>query len=69
MTTIYDIINGVKIIIILGLTVRIVYCAVRLQYEQQEAEIYKKRIKNTLVIGVIVMVISGVQTLLEGYFK
>ena len=54
-------------IISAGLVMRVIFCAVRLAYEEEEAGRYKKRIKNSLIILVIAQLIFPLKELLITY--
>lgn len=69
METINSIILAFQAIIAIGLGLRIVYCCVKMQTNPNELEDYKQRIKNTIQIGIVVAIISGLKILLESYYK
>lgn len=54
-------------IISAGLVMRVIFCAVRLTHEEEEAGRYKKRIKNSLIILVIAQLIFPLKELLITY--
>lgn len=66
-----DTINSLSVcmqaIISAGLVMRVIFCAVRLTHEEEEAGRYKKRIKNSLIILVIAQLIFPLKELLITY--
>lgn len=66
-----DTINSLSVcmqaIISAGLVMRVLFCAVRLTHEEEEAGRYKKRIKNSLIILVIAQLIFPLKELLITY--
>ncbi len=66
-----DTINSLSVcmqaIISAGLVMRVIFCAMRLTHEEEEAGRYKKRIKNSLIILVIAQLIFPLKELLITY--
>lgn len=66
-----DTINSLSVcmqaIISAGLVMRVIFCAVRLTHEEEEAGRCKKRIKNSLIILVIAQLIFPLKELLITY--
>lgn len=66
-----DTINSLSVcmqaIISAGLVMRVIFCAVQLTHEEEEAGRYKKRIKNSLIILVIAQLIFPLKELLITY--
>lgn len=66
-----DTINSLSVcmqaIISAGLVMRVIFCAVRLTHEEEEAGRYKNRIKNSLIILVIAQLIFPLKELLITY--
>ena len=66
-----DTINSLSVcmqaIISAGLVMRVIFCAVRLTHEEEEAGRYKKRIKDSLIILVIAQLIFPLKELLITY--
>lgn len=67
MYTINSLSVCMQAIISAGLVMRVIYCAVRLTHEEEEAGRYKKRIKNSLIILVIAQLIFPLKELLITY--
>ncbi|MGN1339841.1 MAG: mercury transporter [Oscillospiraceae bacterium] len=66
-----DTINSLSIcmqtLISAGLIMRIIFCAVRLTHEEEEASRYKKRIRNSAIMLVIAQLIFPLKELLVSY--
>lgn len=54
-------------IISAGLIMRVIFCAVRLTHEEDEAGRYKKRIKNSVIMLIIAQLIFPIKELLVTY--
>ena len=54
-------------IISAGLIMRVIFCAVRLTHEEDEASRYKKRIKNSVIMLIITQLIFPIKELLVTY--
>lgn len=50
-----------------GIIMRIIFCAVRLTHEDDEASRYKKRIKNSVIMLIIAQLIFPLKELLVYY--
>lgn len=57
-----------NVIIPLGVTFRVVICLVQIMYNEDEASVYKKRIKNILLFGILAEVILNIKNVIEYYF-
>lgn len=66
-----DTINALSIcmqgILSAGIVMRIIFCAVRLTHEEEEAGRYKKRIRNSVIILIITQLIFPLKELLINY--
>ena len=69
MDIINDLINVLRIAIIqAGVLLRVIFCLIKIMYSEDEASIYKKRIKNVILFGIIAEVILSIKSLIEFYF-
>lgn len=68
METINALCTSVQIIISAGLAMRIIYCAIKLTHEEDEAPRYKKRIRNSIVMVIIAQLIFPIKEMLVYYF-
>lgn len=55
-------------LVLLGIAVRVIFCCIKLQHETQEAETYKKRIKNSFVIAIAVLLIFTIYDTILYYY-
>ena len=69
MDIINELINVLRIVIIpAGVLLRVIFCLIKIMYSEDEASIYKKRIKNVILFGIIAEVILSIKSLIEFYF-
>lgn len=69
MDIINELINVLRIAIIpAGVLLRVMFCLIKIMYSEDEASIYKKRIKNVILFGIIAEVILSIKSLIEFYF-
>ncbi|MBR2138256.1 MAG: mercury transporter [Bacilli bacterium] len=69
MDIINDLINVLRIAIIpAGVLLRVMFCLIKIMYSEDETSIYKKRIKNVILFGIIAEVILSIKSLIEFYF-
>lgn len=69
MNIINELINVLRIAIIpAGVLLRVMFCLIKIMYSEDEASIYKKRIKNVILFGIIAEVILSIKSLIEFYF-
>ena len=69
MDIINELINVLRIAIIpAGVLLRVIFCLIKIMYSEDETSIYKKRIKNVILFGIIAEVILSIKSLIEFYF-
>ena len=68
METINTLCICVQGIISAGLVMRIIFCAIKLTHEEDEAPRYKKRIRNCVVMAIIAQLIFPIKEMLTYYF-
>ena len=69
MDIINELINVLRIAIIpAGVLLRVMFCLIKIMYSEDETSIYKKRIKNVILFGIIAEVILSIKSLIEFYF-
>ena len=69
MDIINELINVLRIAIIpAGVLLRVMFCLIKIMYSEDETSIYKKRIKNVILFGIIAEVILSIKSLIEVYF-
>ncbi len=69
MDTLNNIINVLQTIIIpSGLIMRVLYCLIKMMYSEDEIPVYKKRIVNIIVFGIIAELILSIKDMIRGYY-
>lgn len=69
METLNELINVLQTIIIpAGVVLRVVYCLIKMMYSEDELCIYKKRIVNIIIFGIIAEIIISIKDMIRGYY-
>lgn len=69
MDTLNEIISLLRVVIIpLGVVFRVVFCLTKMIYDEEAQGSYKKKIKNTIVFGIIAELIFVILALIENYY-
>lgn len=69
MSTINGLIRILQTVIIpAGVLLRVIMCLIKMMYSEDEVSIYKKRIINVILFGIIAEVILSIKDLIEFYF-
>lgn len=69
MDIVNELINVLRVAIIpAGVLLRVIFCLIKIMYSEDETSIYKKRIKNVILFGIIAEVILSIKSLIEFYF-
>lgn len=69
MEILNEIISLLRIVIIpLGVTFRVIFCLTKMIYDEDAQGTYKKKIKNTIVFGIIAELIFVILTLVQNYY-
>lgn len=64
-----EIINLLRVVIIpLGVTFRVVFCLTKMIYDEDAQGTYKKKIKNTIVFGIVAELIFVILALVQNYY-
>lgn len=69
MVTMDDISNAIIVLVRLGAVARFVYCMVRLTAAEEQATLYKKRAKNTILFYIIAESIWQLKDLVLYYYS
>lgn len=56
------------IIIPAGVTLRILYCLIKMMYSEDEMVVYKKRIVNIMIFGIFSEMILSIKDMIRWYF-
>ena len=68
METINELINALKIIIGLGVTARVVFCLIKMMYDEEGKSSYKRKIINIVIFGVIAELCLVIKDLVMFYY-
>lgn len=69
MEILNEIISLLRVMIIpLGVTFRVIFCLTKMIYDEDAQGTYKKKIKNTIVFGIIAELIFVILTLVQNYY-
>ena len=69
MDTLNEIISVLRIAVIpLGTIFRVVFCFTKMIYDEEAQGSYKKKIRNTIVFGIIAELIFVILALVQGYY-
>ncbi len=69
MDTLNEIISLLRVVIIpLGVTFRVVFCLIKMIYDEEAQGSYKRKIRNTIVFGIIAELIFVILALVQGYY-
>lgn len=69
METLNILINVLRIMIIpAGVTLRVVYCLIKMMYSEDEVSIYKKRIVNIIIFGIVAEIIISLKDMIRSYY-
>ena len=69
MASIDALTGALQTIVTAGLGLRIIYCFVKLQHEEEEAPRYKKRIKNSAIIWIIATMAFTIADTVKNYYS
>ncbi|MEG2235146.1 MAG: mercury transporter [Clostridia bacterium] len=70
MDTVYEIISLLRIVIIpIGVTFRVIYCLIKMMYDEEAVGSYKKKIKNTIIFGIIAELTFVIKDLIVNYYN
>lgn len=67
METLNNLSHVLQGLILAGLSLRVVFCMIKLSHEEEEQARYKKRIKNCIIAAVISQIIFVIKDLLISY--
>jgi len=69
MDTLNSLINILRTVIIpSGVVLRVIYCLIKMMYSEDEIGVYKKRIVNVIVFGIIAELVFVIKDLINWYF-
>lgn len=69
MNTINSLINVLKTIIIpSGVVLRVIFCLIKMMYAEDEITVYKKRMVNVIIFGIIAELVLSIKDIIRWYF-
>lgn len=69
MDTLNEIITLLRVIVIpLGVTFRVIFCLTKMIYDEDAQGTYKKKIRNTIVFGIMAELIFVILALIQNYY-
>ncbi len=69
METLNELINVLRTIIIpAGVVLRVIYCLIKMMYIEDEIPVYKKRIVNIIIFGIIAEIILSIKDMIRSYY-
>lgn len=69
MEILNELINVLQTIIIpVGVVLRVIYCLIKMMYSEDDTSIYKKRIVNIIIFGIIAEIIISIKDMIRGYY-
>lgn len=69
MEILNELINVLQTIIIpAGVVLRVIYCLIKMMYSEDDTSIYKKRIVNIIIFGIIAEIIISIKDMIRGYY-
>ena len=69
MNTINSLINVLRLIIIpSGVVLRVGFCLIKMMYAEDEFTVYKKRMVNVILFGIIAELILSIKDIIRFYF-
>lgn len=64
-----DIITLLRVAIIpLGVVFRVIFCLTKMIYDEDAQHSYKKKIKNTIIFGILAELVFVILDIIQGYY-
>jgi len=67
--TINVLINVLKILIALGVTMRVVFCLIKMMYSEDDRNAYKRKMINIIIFGVIAELCLVIKDVIMFYYS
>ncbi|MCL2086181.1 MAG: hypothetical protein FWH05_01125 [Oscillospiraceae bacterium] len=68
MDKINEVSRYIQILLLLGVTIRVVFCFIRLQSAEEDGELYKKRLKHAVLFLLISQLVFIIKDIVVSYF-
>lgn len=69
MNTINGLINALKLLIGIGVGMRVIFCLIKMMYSEDEKNHYKRKMINIIIFGVIAEVSLVIKDVIMYYFE
>lgn len=69
MDTINELINVLKILIALGVTMRVIFCLIKMMYSEDDRNAYKRKMINIIIFGVIAELCLVIKDVIMFYYQ
>ena len=69
MNTINELINALKILIALGVSMRVIFCLIKMMYSEEEHSNYKRKMINIVVFGIVAEVCLVIKDVVMLYYQ
>ena len=69
MDTINELINVLKILIALGVTMRVIFCLIKMMYSEDDRNTYKRKMINIIIFGVIAELCLVIKDVIMFYYQ
>lgn len=69
MSTLNSLINILRTVIIpSGVVLRMIYCLIKIMYSEDEIAVYRKRMVNVILFGIIAELVLSIKDIIRFYF-
>lgn len=69
METINELINALKVLIALGVTMRVLFCLIKMMYSEEDRNSYKRKMINIIIFGVIAELCLVIKDVIMFYYR
>ena len=69
MSTINELINVLKVLIALGVTMRVIYCLIKMMYSEEDRSSYKRKMINIIIFGIIAELSLVIKDVVMYYYE
>ena len=69
METINELINALKVLIALGVTMRVLFCLIKMMYSEEDRYSYKRKMINIIIFGVIAELCLVIKDVIMFYYR
>lgn len=69
MDTINELINVLKVLIPIGVSMRVIFCLIKMMYSEEERSIYKRKMINIIAFGIIAELCLAIKDVIMFYYQ